>query len=290
MRNFRDRPIKQKLAIIITVTTTAALLLAGLGIVVADSLLFRGYLRRDLTALARIIADNSTAALAFNDPKAAAETLGALHARPHVVGACIYRQDASVLARYSRQDSFACPGIPAGKIQFTRQSLTVTQTVLLSGRRIGDLVLVYDLQELYDRILLYGSTVLGFLLASSALALVFSARLRAIIATPISQLVRATTSVSQTGDYSVRAERLSDDELGVLVDRFNGMLEGIQSRDNSLRKALLDREAALRDVERERERFHFMAESMPQKIFTARPNGDIDYFNRQWTLIYRTSL
>ncbi len=284
MRNFRDRPIKQKLAIIITVTTTAALLLAGLGIVVADSLLFRGYLRRDLTALARIIADNSTAALAFNDPKAAAETLGALHARPHVVGACIYRQDASVLARYSRQDSFACPGIPAGKIQFTRQSLTVTQTVLLSGRRIGDLVLVYDLQELYDRILLYGSTVLGFLLASSALALVFSARLRAIIATPISQLVRATTSVSQTGDYSVRAERLSDDELGVLVDRFNGMLEGIQSRDNSLRKALLDREAALRDVERERERFHFMAESMPQKIFTARPNGDIDYFNRQWTL------
>jgi PAS domain S-box-containing protein len=284
MRTFRDRPIRQKLAIIITVTTTAALLMAGLGIVLADSLLFRGYLRRDLTALARIIADNSTAALAFNDPKSAAETLAALRARPHVVGACIYRPDASILARYSREDAFACPSVQSEKIQFTRDSLTVTQTVVLSGRRIGDLVLVYDLGELYDRILLYGSTVLGFLLASSALALAFSARLRAVIATPISQLVRATTSVSETGDYSVRAERLSDDELGVLVDRFNGMLEGIQSRDNDLKKALLDREAALRDVERERERFHFMAESMPQKIFTAKPNGDIDYFNRQWTL------
>ena len=31
------------------------------------------------------------------------------------------------------------------------------------------------------------------------------------------------------------------------------------------------------------ERFRFLAESMPQKIFTARPNGDVDYFNRQWT-------
>ncbi len=31
------------------------------------------------------------------------------------------------------------------------------------------------------------------------------------------------------------------------------------------------------------ERFHFLAESMPQKIFTAKPNGDLDYFNRQWT-------
>ncbi len=30
------------------------------------------------------------------------------------------------------------------------------------------------------------------------------------------------------------------------------------------------------------ERLHFMAESMPQKIFTATPRGEIDYFNRQW--------
>ncbi len=30
------------------------------------------------------------------------------------------------------------------------------------------------------------------------------------------------------------------------------------------------------------ERFRFMAESMPQKIFTAKPNGDVDYFNQQW--------
>ncbi|MDB6064734.1 MAG: hypothetical protein JWR26_942 [Pedosphaera sp.] len=31
------------------------------------------------------------------------------------------------------------------------------------------------------------------------------------------------------------------------------------------------------------ERLRFMAESMPQKIFTAKADGRIDYFNRQWT-------
>jgi PAS domain S-box-containing protein len=31
------------------------------------------------------------------------------------------------------------------------------------------------------------------------------------------------------------------------------------------------------------DRFRFMAESMPQKIFTAKPNGDVDYLNQQWT-------
>jgi PAS domain S-box-containing protein len=30
------------------------------------------------------------------------------------------------------------------------------------------------------------------------------------------------------------------------------------------------------------DRFRFLAESMPQKIFTARPNGEVDYFSRQW--------
>jgi PAS domain S-box-containing protein len=29
--------------------------------------------------------------------------------------------------------------------------------------------------------------------------------------------------------------------------------------------------------------FRFLAESMPQKMFTATPDGDVDYFNQQWT-------
>ena len=38
-------------------------------------------------------------------------------------------------------------------------------------------------------------------------------------------------------------------------------------------------ENALRESE---ERLRFMAESMPQKIFAAKSNGDVDYFNQQW--------
>jgi PAS domain S-box-containing protein len=38
-------------------------------------------------------------------------------------------------------------------------------------------------------------------------------------------------------------------------------------------------EAAAREAG---ERFHFVAEAMAQKIFTAKPDGEIDYFNRQW--------
>ncbi len=285
MLNFRDIPIKQKLMIIVMVTTTAALLLAGFGIIAADSLLFRQYLKRDLASVARIIGDNSTAALSFNDPQAATETLAALHARSHVVDACIYESDGTVFAKYARanatQAACARPAVEE-ELHFGSGGLTVSHPIVLSGRRIGTLVLLYDLSEIAERMRIYGATVLGVLLLSSLLALLLSSGLRAIIADPISQLVRATTSVSQTSDYSIRAQKVSGDELGVLVDRFNEMLAGIQSRDRNLRTALGEREEALRDAEGARERFRFMAESMPQKIFTATPDGEIDYYNQQW--------
>jgi len=276
MHTLRQIPIKQKLVIIIMVTTAAALITAGLGIVIADSLLFRGYLRRDLSATARMIADNSTGALAFNDPAAAAQTLVALRELPHVIGACIYQPDTRVFATYSREGRVDCPPAQRGDgVRFVGDRLTVSQTILLDNRPLGTLILSYDLTEIGERIRLYGGTVLSVLLFASLLALLLSARLRTIIATPISHLVSAATAVSQTGDYSIRAQKLSEDELGALVDRFNEMLAGIQSRDNDLKNAL-------HKVDQERERFHFLAESMPQKIFTATPTGENDYLNRQW--------
>jgi PAS domain S-box-containing protein len=281
---FRDRPIKQKLMWIIMTTTTAALLLSGLGIVAADLVLFRGYLQRDLTALADIIADNCTAALAFDDPQSAAETLSALRARPHLVTACVFRVNGTLLAQYSRRGAAAeCPAAEGeDALRFHRHDLTVSHAVMLSKRRIGTLVLRYDLQEVWERFTLYGATVIGLVFISGLVAYVISSRLRALIATPISELVLATTSVSETSDYSIRAQKHSEDELGVLVDRFNEMLANIHARDNNLRKALVDREQALGEAEAARERFRFLAESMPQKIFTATPSGDVDYFNGQW--------
>jgi PAS domain S-box-containing protein len=45
---------------------------------------------------------------------------------------------------------------------------------------------------------------------------------------------------------------------------------------------ITERKQAEESVRASAERLRFMAESMPQKIFTARPDGAIDYFNQQW--------
>ncbi|HEU5023050.1 MAG TPA: CHASE sensor domain-containing protein, partial [Bryobacteraceae bacterium] len=102
---FRDAPIRRKLMLVIMATTAMAMLLACFGILIFDSVLFRANLGRDLQALAQITAGNSTASLEFNDSKSASETLNALQARLHLVTACLYEVDGTMLARYVRANN-----------------------------------------------------------------------------------------------------------------------------------------------------------------------------------------
>ncbi|MBC8166460.1 MAG: PAS domain S-box protein [Bryobacteraceae bacterium] len=281
---FRDLPVNRKVMAVVMAVTTASLLLSGIGIVGADHLLFRQSLERDVSALGEIVADNSTAALAFNDPRIAAETLASLRARPHLVAACLFGADGALFARYLRPGSgIACPETELTEAaNFGEAGLKVWRAVKLQEKKLGNLLLFYDLDEISNRTKLYGSIVLGVFVIAGLMAFALSASLRSLITAPILRLVAVTTSVSETSDYAIRAERESNDELGVLVERFNEMLAGIQSRDLTLTEALREREEALSEAETARERFRFMAESMPQKIFTTTSHGDVDYLNKQW--------
>jgi methyl-accepting chemotaxis protein len=278
---FRDLPIRRKLMVVTMLTTAVALMLSGLGIVAADSVLFQGYLERDLSALAHIIGDNSTAALAFDDPGSAVETLGALRARPHVAAAYIYRKDGTTLAHYMRAGSdqqFPAPSASSterDQIRAAGANLNVFHAVLLKGQPIGTLVLVYDLGELYQRMRLNSAIVGAVLLAASFIGFLLSKRLRVLIASPISDLAETARTVAEAKDYGIRATKASGDELGVLVDAFNEMLDGIQSRETNLRRALQEREEALREAQNARDSLATTLASIGDAVISTDVSGRI---------------
>src|SRR6266567_886839 len=105
MRRFQKASIQRKQTWIIMLTCCVALLLACATFVTYELLTFRKEMTRNLTTLAEIIGNNSTAALDFNDEKAAEETLAALRAEPNIVAACLYTKNGEVFARYSRDGS-----------------------------------------------------------------------------------------------------------------------------------------------------------------------------------------
>src|SRR5205814_977403 len=104
---FWKASIQRKQTWIIMLTCCVALLMACASFVVYDLLTFRKQMTLNLTTLANIIGNNSTAALDFNDEKAAEETLAALRAEPNIVAACLYTRMGQVFARYSRDPSAA---------------------------------------------------------------------------------------------------------------------------------------------------------------------------------------
>jgi PAS domain S-box-containing protein len=237
---------------------------------------------RELTALAQITADNSTASLEFDDHQSARETLAALKARTHLVIACLYRIDGTVFERYSRPGGqLACPSSDTSEqLRFTSTDVLLSHPVVLGGRRIGSLALLFDLGEVYERMGLYGATVLVLLLLASLISVLLSSRLRAVIVTPIVQLARAAKSVAESRNYAIRVGKLSNDELGVLVDAFNEMLSGIQSRDNNLKQALVEREEALRETQRTRDSLETTLASIGDAVISTDVEGRIVFANR----------
>src|SRR5437868_10258602 len=100
MIRFRDISIKRKLTLIIMTASTVALLLAFCGFIACELFTYRQALSHDLSTLAEIIGNRSSAALIFEEKSDAEETLNALSAKRHITAAALYTKDGKLLARY----------------------------------------------------------------------------------------------------------------------------------------------------------------------------------------------
>ena len=237
---FRDLSIKQKLMAIILLTTSVSLLTAAAVIIADDLITLRSEMKRDLTTLSHLIGANSTAALVFNDPRGAEETLSALRAKRSVVAAAIYTKEGGVFATYvrdaeSRPYTPPAPRVPG--LHFEKDRLVIFDKIELEGETIGSLTLHSDLEEMYLHLKRDVLIVILVILISIFVAFVLSSFLQQVISHPIEKLALTARKVSVEKDYTVRVEPHGRDELGLLIEGFNEMLTQIQQRDTSLRKA-----------------------------------------------------
>ena len=137
----KNIPIKQKLMLILMLTSIIVLLLACTAFIVYDFVTFRHDMVQDVSFLAKIIGENSTAALVFNDGHAAEEILASLNVIPYIVSAYICTKDGRVFARYLRRDvkGNPAPSLSQGNTyRFENKHLVLCQQIIFDGRnRIG---------------------------------------------------------------------------------------------------------------------------------------------------------
>jgi PAS domain S-box-containing protein len=240
MRTPHDLSIRQKITGIVLATCGVSVLMACAIFAVYDRISFRRSLRSQLVTVAAITGSNTTAALAFDDPKSAAEILNSLSSQAHIAEACIYTPNGHVFATYARSGSesqFTPPAPGADGTSIRSGYMVLFHQIRLNGERIGTIYLRSDLEEMKSRATLYTEIVSGVILVSFVTAFLLASRLQRVISEPIRDLARTASTISLGKNYSLRAAKRSEDEIGFLVDRFNEMLNQLQTREAALQWA-----------------------------------------------------
>ena len=221
-------------------TCTIALLLAGTLNLFHQHIKIRKELILSISCYAQIIGENCRAALSFEDAKDASEMLKSLEVKPSIVFACIYTKEGKVLARYQRPDiTEDIPAPPCAKesYRFDKHYFKLFKGIKSGNEVVGTVYIQLDTSEVKTRLRLEAGTAILFVLACSLVAYLVSSRLQGVISGPIVDLAEVAKVVSEKKDYSTRAVKQSNDEVGSFIDTFNTMLVQIQQSDSDLREA-----------------------------------------------------
>ncbi len=233
-------PIKYKLIAIIMAISISVLALVGAAFVYGERERLKEDMSANLSSMATIIAEHSTAAVSFADEKAAKEMLEALKIKRSVVAAAIYTADGSALAKYESGEKYELQiaRLKTGEVtRFEGKYLLLYEPISIGGEKIGTVFILSSLGELE---MVWQNLLLSVLVIASigfVFAFVLASWLQRFISAPIEQLTKTANTIALQQDYTLRAKVQSDDELGALVEAFNGMVEKIGGQNEELKES-----------------------------------------------------
>jgi signal transduction histidine kinase/ActR/RegA family two-component response regulator len=233
-----DAPIRQKLIALGLIASTCAMIVASTVFLVATYVGARRSVRDAVLAQQAITTENISAALAFSDRAAASDTLRSLRSLSSIDLACAWDASGRFFAAYQPRLALPCPVSPPGALEAPRlTTFEVAGPVVVGGRGVGTLYLQANFSTVAAQLRAQVYATLAALLLGALAAIVIATIFQRTIARPITALAATAEHVSAHGDYSIRTQAASGDEVGHLVAAFNGMLAQIERRDEELRTA-----------------------------------------------------
>ncbi|MEO8463724.1 MAG: ATP-binding protein [Gammaproteobacteria bacterium] len=256
--------MRTKVVIIVLATSFVALSVATALMLVYEISYYRNFLLADATTQADLLARMNIPALQFDDPQAAATNLDLLNSRPSIRTAAIYSPNGSLFATFPRVDTATFPPLGPPGVQIQGRTLRMFQPIVKNDELLGAVYLEssYDLADrIRDYVLLLGGVMLGGMLVAGFVAV----WLAGSVTRPVTAITEVAHAVIKRRDFTLRAARTTEDEVGVLVEAFNTMLGEVDERasaleasNNALQLETTERreaEAALRVADQRKDEF-----------------------------------
>jgi signal transduction histidine kinase/ActR/RegA family two-component response regulator len=157
--------------------TAAVLIAAAIGVAVLSERAYTAQKTQEVGVSAGILASMVTAALVFDDTKAAQEYASSLAANPEILVAAVYDDVGVLFASYARTAADQPPlqPRPAGTV-LDRDRVSVFMPVRHEGKQIGTVFLRSTVEPLASRLPRYSLIVLLTLMAAAVVAVLGAAQ------------------------------------------------------------------------------------------------------------------
>ncbi|MGC1686668.1 MAG: response regulator [Candidatus Acidiferrales bacterium] len=270
-----------------------------------DHLSLRKQAASHLAASARSIAALSGATLESRDPAPGEKIQRLIAADPQVLHAWLCDPNGRLIVQYSRADEPLAPP-PRSQDRMTSRRITASQDIKLGQRVIGSVILETDMVQVRAQLLHHLGLLSLAILVAAAAGLLILWRLQLAVSEPILALARTAFTIAATKDYSLRAIKTTDDEIGFLYDQFNSMLERVQERERlslrrkdaleqrvvdrtlALQSEIIEREKAAHALQKNKERLNTLINSIDDLVFEVDADGTyLDIWTQREDLLVR---
>ncbi|KQW09064.1 MULTISPECIES: sensor histidine kinase [Pseudomonas] len=246
-QRLENLPVGQKLLAALLVLLTTVLLVANLTFISAAYYISQESMApQALQTIGRLVANPSLISDALQSPQSAQRLLDELNSYAPLRAAALYDGQGERLAQLQQGEKLKLPdqyrniqAWQAGEFR-SNQVITLPRPGTLPGHLL--LVASSELPTAFYTGTLTAS--LGILIFSVLLWLIIAQQIKRLITQPIHQLEELSRQVTREENYALRAARGNHDEIGSLAEAFNTMLSRIEAREQQLKRARDDSQAA----------------------------------------------
>ncbi|MDP2505626.1 MULTISPECIES: bifunctional diguanylate cyclase/phosphodiesterase [unclassified Oceanobacter] len=265
--------LKHKLVIVTLLTTTLTLIFSSIAFTWLEYYLTRQDNERQLNTIGTMIARHSAHELLAGHTSELKESIRSLSDNSDILSGCIYDANNLLVITYLRDNQPSLAPCPPQRDMSHDNHKQQIFPIQYQHKTVGTLTLHTTQESRNKRLQQFGLFSILIAILALLLGFVASSHLKELVLRPLHELYATLKRIAQDQDYSIRATRKTDDELGALVDLFNSLLQTIETEHASLK----ENEA----------RFRKLAAFSPVGIFQVDTQQTLQYVNQRWREIHQ---